>query len=46
VRLSGSPSAVRAASQTLGGEPLDEGRADAWWRSLRDQTLPLFRESS
>ena len=42
VRLSGSPSAVRAARGTLGGEVLDETRSDAWWRSLRDQTLPFF----
>ncbi|HSE13716.1 MAG TPA: glycolate oxidase subunit GlcE [Rudaea sp.] len=44
VRLSGSPSAVRAARGTLGGETLDEARSDAWWRSLRDQTLPFFGE--
>ena len=45
VRLSGSPSAVRSARDALGGEALDEGRSDSWWRSLRDQTLPFFRES-
>ena len=44
VRLSGSPSAVRAARDALGGEALDEQRAAAWWGSLRDQTLPFFRE--
>ena len=44
VRLSGSPSAVRSARDALGGEALDETRAQAWWSSLRDQTLPLFRE--
>jgi glycolate dehydrogenase FAD-binding subunit len=42
MRLSGSPSAVRAARGVLGGEVLDQNRADAWWRSLRDQTLPFF----
>ena len=46
VRLSGSPSAVRAARDGLGGETLDEARSDAWWRSLRDQTLPFFREDA
>ena len=44
VRLSGSPSAVRAAREDLGGETLDEDRADAWWDSLRDQALPCFRD--
>jgi len=46
VRLAGSPSAVRAARDTLGGETLDEARADDWWSSLRDQRLPLFRENA
>ncbi len=46
VRLSGSPSAVRSAREALGGETLDETRAEAWWRSLRDQTPPLFREGA
>jgi glycolate oxidase FAD binding subunit len=44
VRLSGSPSAVRAAREALGGETLDAARADAWWDSLRDQALPCFRD--
>ena len=43
VRLSGSPSAVRSARDTLGGEELDGTRAKAWWSSLRDQTLAVFR---
>jgi glycolate oxidase FAD binding subunit len=42
VRLSGSPSAVRAARDAIGGESLDEVRAESWWRSVRDQTLPFF----
>ena len=46
VRLSGSPSAVRAARDTLGGETLDETRSEAWWRSLRDQTLAFFGEDA
>jgi len=46
VRLSGSPSAVRAARETLGGETLDEARADTWWDSLRDQALPCFRDGA
>ncbi len=46
VRLSGSPSAVRAAREALGGETLDESRADAWWSSLRHQTLLCFRDGA
>ncbi len=46
VRLSGSPSAVRAARETLGGETLDESRSEAWWSSLRDQKLPVFQENA
>ncbi len=46
VRLSGAPSAVRSARDVIGGETLDETRSEAWWRSLRDQMLPFFREGS
>lgn len=45
VRLSGAPSALRAARATLGGEAMDSLAAQTWWRSLRDQTLPFFRDS-
>lgn len=44
VRLSGSPSAVRAARDSLGGEALDEAQAQSYWRSLRDQTLAIFQQ--
>ncbi|MDP1645622.1 MAG: glycolate oxidase subunit GlcE [Thiobacillus sp.] len=40
VRLSGAPSAVRAAQVKLGGEPPHE--AGAFWQRLRDQTTPFF----
>ena len=40
VRLSGAPSAVRAARQKLGGEELPG--ADAFWASVREQTHPAF----
>ena len=40
VRLSGAPSAVRAAQVKLGGETLHE--AGAFWQRLRDQTTPFF----
>lgn len=46
VRLSGSPSAVRAARDLIGGQALEQADAESWWRSVRDQTLPLFRETS
>jgi glycolate oxidase FAD binding subunit len=46
VRLSGAPSAVRSARDVLGGEALDETRSEARWHSLRDQTLPFFREGA
>lgn len=46
VRLSGSPSAVRAASDLIGGEALGQADAESWWRSVGDQTLPLFRQGS
>jgi glycolate oxidase FAD binding subunit len=42
VRLSGAPSALRAARARLGGELLEPGAADPWWRSLRDQTHAFF----
>ena len=45
VRLSGTASALRAARTTLGGELMDEPFAQAWWNSVRDQTLDAFRPS-
>ena len=44
VRLSGAPSALRAARTTLGGETMDDAAAQTWWRSLRDQTLAFFED--
>ena len=46
VRLSGSPSALRAARDALGGEALDAGQAQSWWRGLRDQTHAFFAEQT
>lgn len=40
LRLSGAPSAVRAAQARLGGEALKDGAA--FWQRLRDQTTPFF----
>jgi glycolate oxidase FAD binding subunit len=45
VRLSGAPSAVRAARARLGGDLLDDALAVALWRSLRDQTHPFFSQT-
>jgi len=44
VRLSGSPSAVRSARESLGGSVLDDHDAATLWRDRRDQRLPLFAE--
>lgn len=43
VRLSGNESAVRQATSVIGGERLAPADADAFWRSLRDQTHEAFR---
>jgi glycolate oxidase FAD binding subunit len=40
VRLSGAAPAVEAAARKLGGDALPG--ADAFWRSIRDQTHPFF----
>jgi glycolate oxidase FAD binding subunit len=40
VRLSGAPSAVRAAHGRLGGEVLEDGAA--YWHALRDHRRPFF----
>jgi glycolate oxidase FAD binding subunit len=45
LRLSGAPSALRAARTRLGGEPIDAAAADEWWRGLRHQTHAFFREA-
>ena len=50
VRLSGAAAAVRAATERIGGESLDEQTAATFWREIRDHTdrwlattLPLWR---
>jgi glycolate oxidase FAD binding subunit len=42
VRLSGTESAVAAATRSIGGEPIPDGRA--FWQSLREQTMPDFAQ--
>jgi glycolate oxidase FAD binding subunit len=50
LRLAGAPAAVSAAKRQLGGDDLQNSQADAFWRSIREQThsffsgdLPLWR---
>ncbi len=45
LRLSGAQAAVRAACDTLGGERLDEVKAAACWRGVREQTDAFFSHS-
>jgi glycolate oxidase FAD binding subunit len=42
LRLSGAEAAVRAARAKLGGESLDEGRAAAFWRGVREHADAFF----
>ncbi|MDO5290643.1 MAG: glycolate oxidase subunit GlcE [Pseudomonadota bacterium] len=43
VRLRGAQAAVAAACKLMGGQLLDETRAQQQWAALRDQRLPHFR---
>jgi len=42
LRLSGAASALRAAAERLGGEPLEPDAAQAFWDALREQTHAFF----
>jgi glycolate oxidase FAD binding subunit len=42
VRLSGAPSALRAAAQHIGGEPLEASQTQRFWRGVREHTEPFF----
>ncbi|HEX6723500.1 MAG TPA: glycolate oxidase subunit GlcE [Burkholderiaceae bacterium] len=42
VQLAGAEAAVRAAVQTLGGETIDAGSAERFWRGVRDQRDEFF----
>ena len=42
LRLSGASSAVRAAAESLGGEPVIDAEAAAFWTAMREQTEPFF----
>jgi glycolate oxidase FAD binding subunit len=42
LRLSGAASAIAAAHASIGGEALDEEKAQVYWRGLREQTDAYF----
>ena len=42
VRLSGAPSAVQAAAQRIGGEPLEASQAERYWLGVREHTDAFF----
>ena len=42
VRLSGAPSAVQAAAQRIGGEPLEASQAERFWLGVREHTDAFF----
>jgi glycolate oxidase FAD binding subunit len=42
VRLSGAPSALRAAAQRIGGEPLEDAHAERFWLGVREHTDAFF----
>ena len=44
VRLSGSPAAIAATRRELGGNPLEEGAATAFWRDAREQRHSAFAD--
>jgi glycolate oxidase FAD binding subunit len=46
LRLSGADAAVEAARRKLGGQPLADDEAAAFWASLRDQTHSYFSGGS
>lgn len=44
LRLCGAQSAVKQATQTLGGQVLDEATASAWWAAFKDQRALFFAQ--
>jgi glycolate oxidase FAD binding subunit len=43
VRLSGAATAVKAASEKIGGERVEGAQAVSFWHGIREQTDPFFR---
>lgn len=46
VRLSGAPAALAAARTRIGGDPMTDDEAAAWWTSLRDQRHSFFADAT
>jgi glycolate oxidase FAD binding subunit len=46
LRLSGAEAAVAAARDRLGGEALDTGAGETWWRELREQHMAFYATAS
>ena len=46
VRLSGAPDALAAARARIGGEPLPDDEATAWWTGVRNQTHRFFADAA
>ncbi len=44
LRLAGAATAIDAAMRSLGGEVVDEAKAQELWSSVREQTHPFFGE--
>ena len=44
LRLCGAQSAVKEASEVLGGQVIDETAANAWWKAFRDQKTSFFAQ--
>jgi glycolate oxidase FAD binding subunit len=42
LRLAGAPASLRAARETLGGDPVGDVEAREFWQSVRDQTHSYF----
>ena len=42
IRLSGAASALKAAGEIIGGEAMESGQAQSFWRAMREQTHPFF----
>jgi len=45
VRLSGALAAVRSASERIGGDPVEDGKARGFWSGVREHTDRFFRSA-
>jgi glycolate oxidase FAD binding subunit len=46
LRLSGAAAALAPAAERIGGERLEVGPADAFWRSVREHSAPFFADEA